>query len=191
VSAKLIVAEPEVMADLVADRVADLANHLRSGLAGRQDGPAIDRDSVRRHQVVTDSTLAEWCPLIQAEKVVGRVAFTRHRALVRRPVLHHQRDVIYERSKLFGQAFQRLENQELKLALTGSISSLEGAIRCQTFKATASHRPMGSTDRIMLSATSTPMMVKIHCSLVMRHTSPGSKPRCQYHPISTVSLADE
>src|SRR5262249_53324286 len=110
----LLVSEPEHVADLVDDGVADLADGLASRRAAAQGRPAKDRD-LRRQARQGRAAVEEWDAAEDPEEllIVGRVGLLV--VLVGRLLLDGDDDVLEIAPELFGDGPERLLDVGLEL----------------------------------------------------------------------------
>src|SRR5262249_7316151 len=90
----LLLTEPEVMPDLVNQRLADHGTHFVVVLAVLLDRPLINRDAVRQRVAPAPRTLRQRRALIQPVKRVGRLDLHFREELRARLLLDDEREVL-------------------------------------------------------------------------------------------------
>ena len=107
--------ETEVMAQLVDDRVADLADDLPAVRAGAQDRPSVDEDPVGHGRLIEAVALRQGDALVEAEQLLVRLHAEGLQVFRIGLFLHHHGHVLQQLGEFLGQPFQGLLDQSLEL----------------------------------------------------------------------------
>src|SRR4029453_9535936 len=120
-----LVADPEVVGDLVDDGDRHLVDHVVLGLADVADGFAVDHDPVRQVAAVMPAALGQRVTLVEPEQV----------GLLVVAVLHQDDDVVQQLHQLRRHLVERVGDQLLELLGRECLHQLVGCGRPSSYPA--------------------------------------------------------
>ena len=125
----LLFGEPEVVADLVDQRLADRDDDVVFVLARVFDRSLKERDLVGQHVAVRPLALGQRRALIEPEQRVGRLDLDLGQLLGRRLVFDHDGDVLHRVPKSLRDRLERFVDQLLERPLASLVLCLLGLAR--------------------------------------------------------------